>query len=253
MKTTRTDFEDSGSRGVLITRHRSRLEAGPSLTRLHEERAVQDRQRERRSASTADLWSLEAAGSPGANRDACDFERSRRPIHPSQFRSLRVVCVTKARQASALARADRRAMLVSHSSRSIDTPETLVRVAGLTACVSGTELTRAAVCARWSTVFEQAEDLLQLAAAELQQDRHGDGHEPREEGVSPHRAPQRRNSRPLQLGPQVSVKGAPGRDRTCDHPIRNRMLYPTELRALVVGEMGLEPTTGSTQSFPSTN
>ncbi len=26
--------------------------------------------------------------------------------------------------------------------------------------------------------------------------------------------------------------GAPGRIRTCDHPLRRRMLYPTELRAL---------------------
>lgn len=26
--------------------------------------------------------------------------------------------------------------------------------------------------------------------------------------------------------------GAPGRTRTCDHPLRRRMLYPTELRAL---------------------
>ncbi len=27
--------------------------------------------------------------------------------------------------------------------------------------------------------------------------------------------------------------GAPGRTRTCDHPLRRRMLYPTELRALL--------------------
>ncbi|CAO3305862.1 protein of unknown function [Pseudomonas sp. JV551A1] len=26
--------------------------------------------------------------------------------------------------------------------------------------------------------------------------------------------------------------GAPGRTRTCDHPLRRRMLYPAELRAL---------------------
>ena len=28
------------------------------------------------------------------------------------------------------------------------------------------------------------------------------------------------------------MNGAPGRIRTCDHPLRRRMLYPTELRAL---------------------
>ena len=28
--------------------------------------------------------------------------------------------------------------------------------------------------------------------------------------------------------------GAPGRTRTCDHPLRRRMLYPTELRALYI-------------------
>ena len=27
--------------------------------------------------------------------------------------------------------------------------------------------------------------------------------------------------------------GAPGRTRTCDHPLRRRMLYPAELRALI--------------------
>lgn len=29
------------------------------------------------------------------------------------------------------------------------------------------------------------------------------------------------------------MNGAPGRIRTCDHPLRRRMLYPTELRALL--------------------
>ena len=33
---------------------------------------------------------------------------------------------------------------------------------------------------------------------------------------------------------QASPNGAPGRIRTCDHPLRRRVLYPTELRALVV-------------------
>ena len=28
--------------------------------------------------------------------------------------------------------------------------------------------------------------------------------------------------------------GAPGRTRTCDHPLRRRMLYPAELRALYI-------------------
>ena len=30
-----------------------------------------------------------------------------------------------------------------------------------------------------------------------------------------------------------TAHGAPGRIRTCDHPLRRRMLYPTELRALI--------------------
>ena len=32
---------------------------------------------------------------------------------------------------------------------------------------------------------------------------------------------------------QLRLNGAPGRIRTCDHPLRRRVLYPTELRALV--------------------
>ena len=51
--------------------------------------------------------------------------------------------------------------------------------------------------------------------------------------------------------------GAPGRIRTCDHPLRRRVLYPAELRALyesrtilekVVGETGFEPATPWTQT-----
>ena len=30
---------------------------------------------------------------------------------------------------------------------------------------------------------------------------------------------------------QLRLNGAPGRIRTCDHPLRRRVLYPTELRA----------------------
>lgn len=33
---------------------------------------------------------------------------------------------------------------------------------------------------------------------------------------------------------QLRLNGAPGRIRTCDHPLRRRVLYPTELRALIV-------------------
>ncbi|CAI8969962.1 hypothetical protein EMIT053CA3_90068 [Pseudomonas donghuensis] len=32
------------------------------------------------------------------------------------------------------------------------------------------------------------------------------------------------------LVPKLPI-GAPGRTRTCDHPLRRRMLYPAELRA----------------------
>jgi len=58
--------------------------------------------------------------------------------------------------------------------------------------------------------------------------------------------------------PRSAVAGAPGRTRTSDPRIRNPMLCPAELRALGrgrggVGEMGLEPTTRSTQSCASTN
>ena len=31
---------------------------------------------------------------------------------------------------------------------------------------------------------------------------------------------------------KAAFSGAPGRTRTCDHPLRRRMLYPAELRAL---------------------
>ena len=33
---------------------------------------------------------------------------------------------------------------------------------------------------------------------------------------------------------QLRLNGAPGRIRTCDHPLRRRVLYPTELRALIL-------------------
>jgi hypothetical protein len=32
---------------------------------------------------------------------------------------------------------------------------------------------------------------------------------------------------------KAAFSGAPGRTRTCDHPLRRRMLYPAELRALI--------------------
>ena len=38
---------------------------------------------------------------------------------------------------------------------------------------------------------------------------------------------------PYQLLEPEMPNGAPGRTRTCDHPLRRRMLYPTELRALI--------------------
>ena len=38
--------------------------------------------------------------------------------------------------------------------------------------------------------------------------------------------------KPLILSISEVLVGAPGRIRTCDHPLRRRMLYPTELRAL---------------------
>ena len=38
---------------------------------------------------------------------------------------------------------------------------------------------------------------------------------------------------PYQLLVPELPNGAPGRTRTCDHPLRRRMLYPAELRALI--------------------
>ena len=38
---------------------------------------------------------------------------------------------------------------------------------------------------------------------------------------------------------QVGPNGAPGRIRTCDHPLRRRVLYPAELRARDAGSRSL--------------
>ena len=63
--------------------------------------------------------------------------------------------------------------------------------------------------------------------------------------------------RPPKLTLLPGSRGAPGRIRTCDHPLRRRVLYPAELRALyesvtilekVVGETGFEPATPWTQT-----
>ena len=35
----------------------------------------------------------------------------------------------------------------------------------------------------------------------------------------------------LVMTPILQTNGTPGRTRTCDHPLRRRMLYPAELRA----------------------
>ena len=61
---------------------------------------------------------------------------------------------------------------------------------------------------------------------------------------------------------QATINGAPDRIRTCDHPLRRRMLYPTELQAHdlwyqipwnlrleeLVGAVGFEPTTPWSQT-----
>ena len=53
------------------------------------------------------------------------------------------------------------------------------------------------------------------------------------------------------------LNGAPDRDRTCDHPLRRRMLYPTELqahylRSKIIGKSRLEELVGAVGFEPTT-